>query len=80
MNGTDPVYGTGSVALRVRMSRDHFVYLIAKGKLPGPSLQVPGRRLFTEEDVRKILRRLEEEPELREAARSRSGQQGSPPA
>jgi hypothetical protein len=47
------------------MPRWRLLYLIEKGKLPGPSLQVPGRRLFTEADVQQILRRLEEEPALR---------------
>jgi hypothetical protein len=48
-----------------QMSRQHLQYLIDKGKLPGPSLQVPGRRLFTEEDVQRILDALQSNPLLR---------------
>jgi hypothetical protein len=48
-----------------QMSRQHLQYLIDAGKLPGPSLQVPGRRLFTQEDVQRILDALRSNPLLR---------------
>ena len=44
----------GSVAGRLGIPRWKLAYLIERGDLPGPSLQVPGRRLFSEEDVEQI--------------------------
>jgi hypothetical protein len=66
----------GRVAQLGKTSRQRLSYLIEKGKVPGPSLQVPGRRLFTERDVQEILKRLEEEPELRGAAQNPSPSTG----
>jgi hypothetical protein len=44
----------GAVADLLTMPRWRLAYLVERGDLPGPSLQVPGRRLFTDEDVEKI--------------------------
>jgi hypothetical protein len=44
----------GPVAARLGQPRWWLAYLIDRGDVPGPSLQVPGRRLFTDEDVEKI--------------------------
>jgi hypothetical protein len=35
--------------------------LIERGNVPGPSLQVPGHRLFSEEDVDRIREALKDE-------------------
>jgi hypothetical protein len=49
------VYSTiGTVAIRLGIPRWRLAYLIERGTLPGPSLQVPGRRLFSEADVERI--------------------------
>jgi hypothetical protein len=47
------------------MARQRLLYRIERGDLPGPSYEVPGRRLFTEEDVQRIAAILEKRPELR---------------
>jgi hypothetical protein len=53
------VFTSGQAALKVGLARWRLLYLIEKGEVPGPSLQVPGRRLFTAEDIRSIARALE---------------------
>ena len=45
---------SGAVAKRLQISRAQLLYLIEKGDLPEPSSQVPGRRLFTEENIKEI--------------------------
>jgi hypothetical protein len=49
---------TGNVAARLEIPRWRLAYLIERGDVPGPSLQVPGRRLFNEADVERIRRAL----------------------
>jgi len=49
----------GQVAREVGMSRWRLAYLIERGELPPPSAEVPGRRLFSPEDVEKIKHALE---------------------
>jgi DNA-binding transcriptional MerR regulator len=49
----------GEVAKQVEIPRWRLAYLIERGDLPGPSLQVPGRRLFSEKDVDCIRKTLE---------------------
>jgi hypothetical protein len=44
----------GPVAAELEMPRWRLAYLIERGDVPGPSLQVAGRRLFTRADVEKI--------------------------
>jgi DNA-binding transcriptional MerR regulator len=48
----------GSVAERVGMPRWRLAYLIERGDVPAPSFQVPGRRLFTEQDIDRIVQAL----------------------
>ena len=49
----------GEVARQVGIDRWRLAYLIERGELPPPSTQVPGRRLFSPEDVEKIKQALE---------------------
>jgi hypothetical protein len=42
------------------ISRARLAYQIERGDVPGPSLQVPRRRLFSEDDVGRIRRALAE--------------------
>ena len=45
------MFTTGEVAGRLGVPRWRLQYLVERGVVPGPSQQVPGRRLFSEEDV-----------------------------
>ena len=56
---------TGVVAEHVGIPRSRLVYLLESQQVPGPSHQVPGRRLFTKQDVTDIERTLRENPALR---------------
>jgi hypothetical protein len=52
---SEPDYRTiGPVAAGLGMPRWQLAYLIERGEVPGPSLVVPGRRLFTDADVENI--------------------------
>jgi hypothetical protein len=44
----------GRVAAALAVPRWWLAYLVERGDVPGPSLLVPGRRLFTDADVEKI--------------------------
>lgn len=48
----------GSVAERIGIPRWKLAYLIERGDVPAPSFQVPGRRLFSEQDVVRIIQAL----------------------
>jgi hypothetical protein len=50
----------GTVAEELGIPRWRLAYLIEHGDVPGSSLQVPGRRLFTDDDVNQIRRALSE--------------------
>jgi DNA-binding transcriptional MerR regulator len=50
----------GAVAERINIPRWRLAYLIERGDVPGPSLQVPGRRLFSQEDIDRIREALED--------------------
>lgn len=50
----------GPVAKQLGIIRWRLAYLIERGDVPGPSMEVPGRRLFTTEDIRKIREALRE--------------------
>jgi len=63
-------FTSGQVALRAGTSRPHLQYLVESGKIPGPSLQVPGRWLFNEEDVQQIIAILDKTPSLRGRCRT----------
>ena len=49
---------SGQVAAQVGVPRWQLLYLIERGEVPGPSVQVPGRRIFTAMDVRRIAEAL----------------------
>jgi len=51
-------YTSGEVAPRVSLSRPELLYLIESGQIPGPSIRVPGRRLYTDDDIRRIVEAL----------------------
>jgi hypothetical protein len=53
------------VSNRLRIARSRLLYLIERGVLPGPTFQVPGRRLFTNEDIQRIEAVMQSRPELR---------------
>jgi DNA-binding transcriptional MerR regulator len=53
----------GAVADRLAIPRWKLAYLIERGDVPGSSLQVPGRRLFSEDDVERIREALSERTE-----------------
>ena len=48
----------GPVATHLGIPRWRLAYLIERGDVPGPSLQVAGRRLFTDPDVERIRQAL----------------------
>jgi len=52
------LFTSGEVAAEVKLPRWRLLYLIEKGNLPGPSHEVPGRRLFTFDDISRIRRAL----------------------
>jgi DNA-binding transcriptional MerR regulator len=49
---------SGEVAALVGLSRAHLLYLVERGDVPEPTYVVPGRRLFTANDVESIKRCL----------------------
>jgi DNA-binding transcriptional MerR regulator len=62
---------SGAVAEAVGIPRWQLAYLIDRGVVPDASIRVPGRRLFTEEDVERIRRALAERAEARRQSRGR---------
>jgi DNA-binding transcriptional MerR regulator len=63
---TTPEYRTiGSVADQLELPRWRLAYLIDRGDVPGSSLQVPGRRLFSDEDVERIRQAIAERTKAR---------------
>ncbi len=52
-------FTSGEVADNVGLPRAKFLYLVERGDLPAPSHAVPGRRLFTAEEVENIRRIVE---------------------
>ena len=65
MTPPEPLYTSGVVADRVQLPRWRLLYLIERGVIPGPTYTVPGRRLFTAADVRRITTVLAAQPGLR---------------
>ena len=59
------LHSSGAVADRVNLPRWRLLYLIERGDVPGPTYEIPGRRLFTEADVQRILAALARLPALR---------------
>jgi hypothetical protein len=70
---TKAMHSSGTVAHRLQMERWRLLYLIERGDLPGPSYSVPGRRLFTDEDVARLVDVLERRPDLRQAGKAPDG-------
>ena len=62
------LFSIGEVARQLQEERWRLQYQIERGNLPGPTYQVAGRRLFTEDDVRAIEAALKERPALRRKA------------
>jgi hypothetical protein len=52
----------GEVAAQLTVPRWYLAYLIERNDVPGPSLQVPGRRLFSDADVEQIRQALLRRP------------------
>jgi hypothetical protein len=50
----------GTLATQLGLPRWRLAYLIDHGDLPGPSIQVAGRRLFNDADVERIRAALDE--------------------
>ena len=69
---TSKMQTSGAVAAQVGLPRWKLVYLIERGALPHPTFHVPGRRLFTDADVRAIKQALDARPLLREPVWNRS--------
>jgi hypothetical protein len=63
MDGT--LFTSGEVAAELGIPRWRFLYRIEKGNLPGPTYAVPGRRLFTTDDVELIRAALKKEVEAK---------------
>jgi excisionase family DNA binding protein len=57
------LFTCGEAAAQLGLPRWKLQYLIERGEIPGPSHQVPGRRLFTFEDIRRIAQALAESPD-----------------
>ena len=57
---TTSLMTTGELADLLGIDRWRLAYLIEKGQVPGPSLVVPGRRLFVPEDVDRIRAALDQ--------------------
>jgi DNA-binding transcriptional MerR regulator len=56
----EPYRSIGNVAAELDIPRWQLAYLIERGALPDASLRVPGRRLFSDEDVTRIRSALAE--------------------
>jgi DNA-binding transcriptional MerR regulator len=54
MAPTMRLYGTGEVAALLGVPRWRLQYFIERGDVPGPSCILPGRRLFSDDDVNAI--------------------------
>lgn len=59
----------GALAAELGVDRWRLAYLIERREVPDASLKVPGRRLFTPEDIGRVREAL--------AARERQGAEGS---
>jgi len=53
-----PYRTIGAVADDLKIARWRLAYLIERGEVPDATVHVPGRRLFTAEDVERIRRAL----------------------
>jgi hypothetical protein len=48
------LFSSGFVANELQIPRWWLLYRIERGDVPGPSVNVPGRRLFTRQDIAEI--------------------------
>ena len=55
----ETLFTSGKVAAKLEIPRWQFLYLLEKGDLPGPSYEVPGRRLFTAHDFEQIKKAVD---------------------
>ena len=62
-----PPASSGAVAARLGLPRWKLAYYIERGDVPGPSVLVTGRRLFTEEDISRIKAALASLPDKKRA-------------
>lgn len=51
-------FGTGEAARQVQVPRWKLIYLLERGAIPGPSIELPGRRLFSAADIDRIREAL----------------------
>ena len=58
MGGEAELKTIGPVASMLGIDRWKLAYLIERGEVPDASVKVPGRRLFTQQDVRLLRRAL----------------------
>jgi hypothetical protein len=74
MSDLSPKYlGTGAAACRLHLTRTRLLYLLDKGLVPEPVHQIPGRRLFGNDDIERILAVLTAQPNLRGPAETERG-------
>jgi DNA-binding transcriptional MerR regulator len=53
-------YSTGEAARELGMQRWKLSYLVERGDVPPPSVALPGRWVFTREDIERIRKALNE--------------------
>jgi hypothetical protein len=58
----ESLFTSGEAAAALNLPRWRFLYLIERGDLPEPSYEVPGRRLFTSEDIERLKQALAARP------------------
>ena len=56
----DGLVGTGATAEQLGIPRHRLIALLDSGRIPEPALKLPGRRLFTAQDVERIRKALKE--------------------
>ena len=56
----DGPVGTGAAAEELGIPRHRLIALLDSGRIPEPTLRLPGRRLFTTQDVERIRKALKE--------------------
>jgi DNA-binding transcriptional MerR regulator len=54
----ESLVGTGTAAEVLGIKRHRLIALIDVGKLPEPTVRVPGRRLFSSEDIEAVRKAL----------------------
>ncbi len=70
---TTTLRSIGEVAAELELPRWQLAYLIERGQVPGPSLQIAGRRLFDDDDVGQIREALAKRPCRTEKKHPQSG-------